>query len=182
MTCRVRLEGVLVTAVDPGDEHHGVVSMIVGGRVGIEPYLAKEMSSRDDLYRYVEKTRPDYLVLEEYRFYPWMARQQGFSDFPTPQTIGALKYIASRMPTKVVMQKAMIKKEARTIALAQGVPMSVRALGSGKGAYKGPDFDAAWIKDEFDCKSSQHVRDAMAHGYFWAYTSPDSPVNLKEQS
>jgi len=116
------------------------------------------------------------LVLEEYRLYPWQARNQGFSDFPVPQSIGVLRYISAQYNIPVTMQKATVKKEARKIAAVRGVPMQVRSLGSGKGAYRGPDFDAAWIKGLYGVRSSQHVRDAMAHLVHWVWTHRDSPA------
>lgn len=166
-----------VMAVDPGDVHQGVFVFGVDDDRAIHVLNVFE-ASQGTLYSMVESMRLDALVIESYLFYPWQARNQGFSEFVTVQTIGALKYIAERRDISVSMQKATIKKKARSLAQAQGVPMATRALGSGKSAYRGPDFDAKWLKKEFGCPSSQHVRDAMAHGYWWAWTNSGSPARL----
>lgn len=168
-----------VVAIDPGDSHHGVVmakvlpdSCLITG--------AWEFSGEEELWdRFALWSRTGGLmnvVLEEYRLYPWMARQQGFSNFPTPQVIGAIRYIARQHNIPVTMQKAADKKIGRKLAEARGVPMTLRSLGSGKGAYKGPDFDAKWLKDLYGIKSSQHVRDALAHLVHWVWTSPEAPA------
>ncbi len=141
---------------------------------------AWELSGEDELYdRFSLWARSGglaNLVLEEYRLYPWMARQQGFSDFPVPQAIGALRYIARQHNIPVTMQKAADKRTARKMAEVRGVPMAIRSLGSGKGAYKGPDFDARWLRGLYGVKSSQHVRDALAHLVHWVWTSKEAPA------
>lgn len=168
-----------VVAIDPGAPHHGVVmatvkpdSCLITG--------AWELNGEQELWdRYSEWARRGQLsnlVLEEYRLYPWQARNQGFSDFPVPQSIGVLRYISAQYNVPVTMQKATVKKEARKIAERRGVPMQLRSLGSGKGAYRGPDFDAAWIKSLYGVRSSQHVRDALAHLVHWVWTHRDSPA------
>lgn len=168
-----------VVAIDPGAPHHGVVM------AAVKPDSclllgAWEFKGEDELFdRYSYWARGGglaNLILEEYRLYPWQARNQGFSDFPVPQAIGVLKYISSQYQIPVTMQKAAIKKEARKIAQARGLPMAVRSLGSGKGAYRGPDFDAKWFKDMFGVRSSQHIRDAMAHLVHWVWTNREAPA------
>lgn len=166
-----------VVAIDPGDGHNGVVTANVGPG-GVSVTRAKEINDRYDLFTYIRYYDPEVLIIEEYRLYPWQARNQGFSEFPTAQIIGVLDYLAHENGLTLHKQKAAVKKEARTMARARGIPMADRALGSGKGAYRGPDFDAAWIKREWGCKSSQHVRDAMAHLYWWAWCHPDSPAKV----
>lgn len=169
----------MVLAVDPGDAHHGLVmaalrpdSTLITG--------AWELDSDADLFDRMERWSAGgglaHLVLEEFRLYPWQARTQGFSDFPTPQAIGVLRYLARRYRVPVTMQKAAIKKDARKLADARGVPMKIRSLGSGKGAYRGPDFDAKWLQGLYGVRSSQHIRDALAHLCYWAWTHPDAPA------
>lgn len=166
-------------AVDPGDEHQGVFIFGVDYDQSIH-ILSVFEATAGVLFETIESLRLDALIIESYHLYPWQARNQGFSEFPTPQTIGVLKYIADKRGIGVTMQKAVIKKKARALAEAQGIPMATRALGSGKSAYRGPDFDARRLKTEYGCPSSQHVRDAMAHGYWWAWTNAMSPARLPE--
>lgn len=167
-----------VLAVDPGDSHHGLVMATVKPTSTLVTG-AWELQDDDDLFSRVERWCRDgglaHLVLEEYRLYPWQARNQGFSTFPTPQAIGVLRYLAKKYQVAVTMQKAAVKRDARKLAERRGVPMTIRSLGSGKGAYRGPDFDAKWLQGLYGVKSSQHIRDAMAHLVYWAWTNPQSP-------
>lgn len=164
-----------VVAVDPGNTYHGVVSAEVWDG-GIQISAVEEVLDRVEVATMVEAASPDALVIEEYRLFPWQARNQGFSDFPTPRAIGMLEYAAIRNDIPVYFQKAADKKRARALAKAADWPMTDRELGSGKGKYRGPDFDPAWLKRDFGVKSSQHVRDALCHLVWYAWTNPKSPA------
>lgn len=109
----------------------------------------------------------DHLVIEEFRLFPWMAAQQGFSTVPTAEVIGALKYLAARRGVAWTMQKSMVMKEGRAFANKLKIPMTDRKLGSGKGAYIGPDFDLP---------GPPHPRDALAHGFYWLQHNSRSPL------
>lgn len=109
--------------------------------------------------------RPDFIVMEEFRLYPWLASSQGFNTFPAIEVIGVIKYLAAKVDTEVFMQKATVMREGRAAANRHGVPMVQRKLGSGKGAYKGWDFDIP---------GPPHPRDALAHGFWWAFNNETS--------
>lgn len=164
----------LVVAFDPGDVHTGYAEAKVSIR-GIE-VIRSQTLGRDESIQKLEWMNPgapgtmlDFVIIERYQLYPWAARQQGFSEFETPQLIGVLRYLARKSAVPVVLQTASVKKKGRQMAFDAGVrPMAFRSLGSGKGAYKGPDFG------ELRDGSTQHERDAIAHVYHWALTSKDS--------
>lgn len=80
------------------------------------------------------------LVIESYRLYPWLAQQQGYSELKTPQLIGVLKYLAWKAGANVIEQNATIKKRAFDKMTQDGYEMP---------------------------KTNQHVRDAIAHGYWY---------------
>lgn len=107
-------------------------------------------------------------VIEEFRLYPWMARQQGYSDFQTPRLIGKLEYLAGKAGRPVYLQGASIKRQAVARAqryAADALPGATRPelikLTSGRYDFKG---------------KNQHVRDAIAHGWYWLLTNPASPL------
>lgn len=176
---------MIVWAFDPGDTHTGFAEG-VSSRYGLKVNRTATMLRPQviDMLQVLSFDNPgpkvDLIVLERYQLYPWMARQQGFSEFETPQLIGVIKYIASLLHVPVVLQTASVKKKGRQLAWDHGIrPMDSRSLGSGKGAYKGPDFGK--LRDG----TTQHERDALAHFYYWALTALDSPykeaIAQKEQ-
>lgn len=158
-----------VLAVDPGVTC-GVAGLIIGrdSEFGFEVDWCENIEPAE-LYRrlhdaaYVDAK----VVVEEFRLYPHMARQQAWSQMETCEVIGVVKYLCVRYDLDLYMQKALVKKPARGIAVREGMPMKDRMLGSGKGRYKGPDFDYT---------GPQHRRDALAHGVYWSFKNPDSPI------
>jgi len=94
----------------------------------------------------IEVIKFDMVVIEDFKLYPWLAQKQGFSAMKTPQLIGALKYLAHRNGSPVAMQPATIKRHAFERMDAQGFDMP---------------------------KGGQHMRDAVAHGWWWHFKNPD---------
>lgn len=114
--------------------------------------------STSALIEYLETNlhRADVCVTERFRLYPWMARQQGFSEFGTAETIGVIKYLCDRYLVPYVPQDASQNKvEGRKWGVRAGFPMVERKLGSGRFVYRGPDIDLPGLQDK---------RDAWAHG------------------
>lgn len=161
-------------AIDPGDVHQGTgyfeidISYDVEEQKG-KPTLVRHWT-RDlnsvKLFKLVEEASVDALVIEEYRLYPELAREQGYSDFQTSQNIGVLKYICDQRGIPYFMQGASIKKKARRIGERLEFPGSIRMIGTGRGRYRGWDFGGP----------SQHERDATAHGVWWAFNHHASPI------
>lgn len=158
-------------AIDPGESKAGLAWFHLYPRpCPVDDGLMHSTDRRLYLYRcilfrtipaLIEYTETNlhyarHLAIEEFRLYPWLARQQGFSSFGTAETIGVLKYIARRTGVPFTMQSASgSKKDGRKFAQQWGFPMRDRKLGSGKYTYYGPDFDIPGLQDP---------RDAAAHG------------------
>lgn len=161
-------------AIDPGDVHQGTAYFELDCRYNPETevgdwtlirHWTRDLS-RAGLLKLVETADVGALVVEEFRLYPEMARQQGYSDFKTSKMIGVLEYIGEQRDTKVYLQGAGLKRKARRIGERLGFPGKERWIGTGRGRYWGWDFDGP----------SQHERDATAHGTWWAFRNEGSPV------
>jgi hypothetical protein len=172
---------MVITAIDPGEIHCGVAVLVTDQYVS--PYalspdrsIVDQSADRKDqlvyateftqteLFDWVERYMWawDRLVIERFQLYPWMSRQQGYSEFGTAQAIGVLKYIARKSELEIVMQDASgCKRKGRKKAADAGFRMVDRKLGSGKYVYYGPDFAAI---------SSSHARDAAAHACYYGLT------------
>lgn len=156
-------------AIDPGDIHQGVayfeidISLEVGST--LRRFWTRDLK-RDALLRLVEDASIDALVVETFVLYPWMAREQGYSKFPTVKVIGVLEYIAELRGLPIFIQGADVKKKSRRIGERLGFPGSIRMIGSARGKYRGWDYDGP----------SQHERDATGHGVWWAFEHPASII------
>lgn len=67
----------------------------------------------------------DILVYEEFKLYPWKAKQKSWSTFPTVEVIGVLKYLAEKHDIKIIGQGADAKdffdnKKLKWIGLYDG--------------------------------------------------------------
>lgn len=162
-----------ILAIDPG-ETSGMVRLDISNlvrlgevRQGVIPVFVRAVDPAT-LYRELEGPGIyDAVVIEEFRLYPWLATHQSYSTLPTVKVIGVVEYLCAKYDTPLYSQRADIKKEARSIAEATGWKMKDRSLGSGKGKYRGPDFDYP---------GPQHPRDALAHGIYWIYRHRMSPL------
>lgn len=155
--------------IDPGDVHQGVsyfeIECELPGNWTLWRHWTRDLN-RKGLFELLETAALDAVMLEEFRLYPEMARNQGYSDFKTSQIIGAVVYICESRGIPVYLQGASLKKKARRIGEDLGFPGKERWIGTGRGRYWGWDFEAP----------SQHERDATAHGVYWAFNHEDSPI------
>lgn len=176
-------------AIDPGDVHCGLAKFHVvppGHRLNrsstwqalceiateLDPVgLVRSLEPAAWSGELFDELRPDDIalyVVEEFRLYPWMARQQGYSDFKTPRLIGKLEYLAERAGKPLYLQGASNKKPA--VAKARRYAADLAEPGFG------PEL-VRLASGRYDFKGrNQHVRDAIAHGWWWLLTNPDSPV------
>lgn len=162
-------------SIDPGDVHQGIGYFEIDWTLNVEtnetePTLWRHWTrdlDRATLFELAETADVDAFIIEAFRLYPELAREQGYSEFLTPQTIGVLRYIARRRHIPYFIQGADVKKKARRIGERLGFPGSIRMLGSGRYRYRGWDFQGP----------SQHERDATGHGVWWAFNHPKSSVN-----
>lgn len=161
-------------AIDPGDIHQGTgyfevdISYNDETKTG-DPSLICHWTrdlKRAALIKLAEEAHVDAFIVETFVLYPWMAREQGFSDFPTVKVIAVLEYIAEQRGIPCFIQGADVKKKARRIGERGGYPGGIRMLGAGRNRYRGWDFNAP----------SQHERDAIAHGVWWSFNHPASQL------
>lgn len=154
-------------SIDPGDVHQGTAYFEIDLSIN-DGHCLKRWWTRDldrkSLIKVVEEADVNAIVIEAYRLYPELAREQGYSDFPTVKVIGVVEYIAELRGIEVFVQGADVKKRARRIGERGGMPGKERMLGAGRGRYRGWDFDGP----------SQHERDATAHGVWWAFRNKNS--------
>ena len=140
-----------VVAIDPGDVHVGWAEFEDGHCV-----LAVELTPEECIQELEQRMGElEAVVVEEFRLYPWTAQTQTWSDFPTAQLIGVIKYLhrsvgqamQSGPEVELVMQQAAIKKPTTAQLKARGVKSKAKAAGAGG-----------------------HALDAELHGYHYTYT------------
>jgi hypothetical protein len=173
-----------IAAIDPGDAWGGLSEIDLaplGGRLLGTGFVDQSTRGKirlmqcrtlrpEDLLDELDKIAPQLhaVILERFSLYPWMAREQGFSEMLTPQMIGVVKWIARSHKVPVYLQDSKgVLKSGRTAALQAGFKMKDRVLGSGQWKYRGPDFDLP---------GKPHRRDSASHGMWWIRCSPDSPL------
>ncbi len=130
-----------IIALDPGEIHCGVAHFYHD--VGWHLDTTMELSP-GGMFHLLETTsvRGLQVVCEEYRLYPWLLQEQGFSEVPTAEHIGVVKYLAAKRNYDLFMQSASIKKPSAGIMSAFGIEQT------GK---------------------NQHCRDAEMHGWYYAF-------------
>jgi len=119
-----------IAAIDPGDSWGGLSEidlkpgggiLLGGGFVDQSRYgKIRLMTCRTlrplDLCDELDRMAPllAAVVLERYSLYPWMAREQGFSEMLTPQMIGMVRWIARSHGVPVYLQdsKGTLKEGA----------------------------------------------------------------------
>lgn len=167
-----------IAAVDPGESWCGLAEFDLaplGGRLLGDGFVDQSRRGKirlmrcrtltpASLYGELEKLAPTLhaVILERYSLYPWMAREQGFSELLTAQCVGVVTDIAVRrcqVPVFILQDAKGVLKGGRAAAKQAGFRMKDRVLGSGRFRYRGPDFDLP---------GRPHRRDAAAHGVFFA--------------
>lgn len=127
----------LITAIDPGDKHCGVAWFSNKGT------LVQTLTwTPDQVICDIETmvSRAHAVVCEEYRLYPWLAAEQGFSEFLTCELIGVIKYLTHQRKIDLYMQPASIKKPTEGHLRSRGIVLQGH---------------------------SRHEKDAELHGYHW---------------
>lgn len=143
-------------AIDPGHVHVGMALFEDGVCTNaweMTPVVALEYVRVN-----LAEQLLDVLVIEEFRLYPWMAKQQSFDDLPTVQLIGALKYLWATCGATVfhrqgedgeqtcvlAMQPATIKEPTRNVLRGRKIKSLAKKL-----------------------KVGGHAADAELHGYHY---------------
>lgn len=127
---------VNLLAIDPGEKHNGFAMWNSGDLTDTDTLGPDDFV--DFLWHY--PNRWDQIVMEEYRLYPWLLQQQGFSAVETVEIIGVVKHLARQRGWPVEMQPASIKKPAEGITRTRGIRLVGR---------------------------TRHARDAELHGWYW---------------
>jgi hypothetical protein len=173
-----------MAAIDPGDAWCGLSEFDLapgGGRLLGDGFVDQSRHGKIRLMRCrtlkpwdlcdeLDRLIPliDFVVMERFSLYPWMAREQGFSEMKTAQMVGVVKWICRKQDVPVTLQDAKgTLRAGRTWAKQAGFKMKDRVLGSGQWKYRGPDFDLP---------GKPHRRDSASHGVFWATQDPHSPL------
>jgi hypothetical protein len=113
---------VNVFSIDPGEKHQGT-AYFINGKCQWAIECTKEV-----LYNRIVNLKIDQIVVEEYRLYPWLASQQGFSTMPTIEVIGVIKWLSSQRGISVNMRPAMELKAAKAHFAGQTIAKNDHAL------------------------------------------------------
>lgn len=104
-----------------------VVSLDPGDTTGWSVFQDGELKSAgqipgtaQEIENLLESWEPAVVVAEEYRVYGWKAKQHSWSDVPTLQLIGAMKYICEKLGIPYFMQSAQQAKGFATNDKLQG--------------------------------------------------------------
>ncbi len=126
---------MILFAIDPGEKHCGWAEF------RDNKLWSSGECTPDEMYAWLEEsTRFDQVVMEEYRVYPWLLQQHGYSTVPTIEVIGVIKYICRCRGLSLETQPATIKK---VVAARFGKRLSSR---------------------------NRHARDAEMHGLYYLGT------------
>ena len=142
-----------IWAIDPGDTHCGMASFAADHwtQGAYACVWTNEHTPLDCLQLVNEAIRDgvEYLVIEEFRLYPWVSDQQAWSQLKTSQLIGALKttYLQNRQDGQyLVMQPASIKKPTTAQLRKRKIPSKAKLA-----------------------KVGRHCQDAELHGWYWIF-------------
>jgi len=139
-----------IIAVDPGEEHCGVVvfdTLLPAMRRGPSVMMATEMRPTqffDWIYRSSEcySGGQECIVCEEFKLYPDKAISLSWSTLGTVEVIGVLREYCRVKEISFTLQPASIKKATRGIIRRRGITLT----------GKGP-----------------HAKDAELHGWYYLF-------------
>lgn len=141
-----------ILAIDPGGVHVGMATFEDGGCT--RAWEEAPANSLDYVRRALAAGEVDVLIIEEFRLYPWLAQTMSYSDFPTVQLIGAIKFLwatcgatvfdGEKTTCELVMQAATIKDPTRNVLRGRGIKSQAKKS-----------------------KAGGHAADAELHGWHW---------------
>ena len=105
-----------ILSFDPGGTTGWACMNFDEFNVPIGPDAAKivgavgEVTDLLELETIIDQHKPDAIVYEEFKLYPWKAKHKFWSTFPEVEVIGALKYIAIKRNIPFFAQGANTKK------------------------------------------------------------------------
>lgn len=161
-----------ILSIDPGDVHQGVCTATLdpdkpeGQQLQVRwqgDWSRTKLIEELEEYRNSQVTRVDAVLCEKFVLYPWMARQQGFSEFLTPQMIGIISYLVGLLDVPLIMTNTSNKKLAVDVAR----PIQPKLLRTYPNRKAGKVYFAG---------SNEHERDALAHMAWFAWRDQRSPL------
>lgn len=172
---RPQVEGPSVTrilSIDPGDVHQGICTATLdpdkpeGSQLQVRwqgDWTRGKLVDELEEYAHSQVTRVDAVLLEKFVLYPWMAREQGFSQFLTVEVIGIVKHLVDKLDVPCIMTDTSNKDQAVAVARANQ-PRLLRTYPNRK---KGKVYFIG---------SNEHERDALAHLVWFAWRDQRSPL------
>lgn len=142
-----------VVGIDPG---------MTTGCVAVEkPWRVVDVAqvcSDTDLINWLNNMRPDKVVAESFRLYPWLAKSLSYSNMPAAEALGVIKLWCSKRGTPLTLYPASsLKTVSDTLLRACGL----------------------WAPT----KGAQHARDAARHVLLWAIKNwPEEVTSLLVES
>lgn len=91
-------------AIDPG-ESTGWATFKEDGNLG----QMGTLRGREPVYEKLSELAPSVIIMENYKLYPWLAKEQSWSPFETVRIIGAVEYYAYLHNAQVILQDPSIK-------------------------------------------------------------------------
>lgn len=109
-------------AIDPGEVHCGI-AVFKSGRAAWSTCTVDQPTLFDTVRDALVRRATDVVVCEEYRLYPWLLQQQGFSPVTTVEAIGVVRYLCVQHAMRFVLQPATIKKPTFGIIKKRGIAL-----------------------------------------------------------
>lgn len=130
------MSAVEVLGIDPGGEYCGMALFEESdeGWACTEAWQATPQQCVEEARVWYER-RAD-IVVEEFRLYPWLAKQQSFKTFPEVEVIGCIKLVTGGLRTHAcIMQQASIKEPTVSQLRARRIKSKSKQDGAGGHAF-----------------------------------------------
>lgn len=104
-------QNVRVVGIDPG-ETTGICCFEGCDILDATQIVAKNSPTvgANEIKAYIEKWKPSFVVLEDYKVYSWKSEDHSWASLHTPRLIGALDYICNELGIPVTKQMAQAAK------------------------------------------------------------------------
>ena len=131
---------MIVLGIDPGGTT-GYGAVLLGTDTNTQEEVIKfieagELPDWHGLEELIIKINPQVIIYEQFKLYPWRAKDQSWSEMETVQVIGVLHYLCEKYNKIVKGQGANEKKLVRPKAIAM-----LKAYGN-KSRYSDHSIDA----------------------------------------
>jgi hypothetical protein len=133
-------------SIDPGEVHCGIAIWLDDTCIQVEEYLPEVLWENMEFW--LLNGVLDVVVIEGYWLYPWLLKEQGFSEVRTVETIGVARFLCKKYGVPIAVQKATIKIPTRAQMRARGVENLATVEGKGG-----------------------HCADAVLHGFYYISTT-----------